>query len=253
MNILKDAFLGGLSFLGLPESRAVILMYHSVSPGVNYFMNVEPRDFERQMNYLARSKRPVISLSELVRRLKAGEKLGGAVAITFDDGYRDNYDIAFSILKRHRFPATIFVTTELIGKSDKRALARLTVEQMREMESSGLIDIEPHTVSHPKLAKLNATDARKEIADAKAHIEALLAKKALHFAYPYGSYSEETERIVHECGFESATSTNEGTVESSSDPFHLPRASVDTSTTFAQFRGKLSRAVDAYQAIKTVI
>jgi len=250
MNILKDAFLGGLSFLGLPEDRAVILMYHSISPGIDYFMNVEPKEFEQQMKYLADSKRPVISLSELVRRLRNKEPLGSSLVLTFDDGYRDNYEIAFPILKRHNFPATIFVTTGLIGKSDKRALPRLSVEQLKEMESSSLIDIEPHTVSHPKLATLNAADAKKEIDDAKKIIEELLGKKAAHFAYPYGSYAPETERIVRECGFESATSVREGTVGADSDLLHLSRVSIDSSTTFAQFRGKLSRGVDVYQWTK---
>lgn len=189
MNILKDALLGGLSFLGLPKDRAVILMYHSVSTGIDDFMNVEPKNFERQMKYLADSKRSVISLSELVRRFKNKEPLGGSLVLTFDDGYRDNYEVAFPTLKRHKFPATIFVTTGLIGKSDKRALPRLSVEQLKEMESSGLIDIEPHTVSHPKLATLNAADAKKEIDDAKKTIEDMLGKKAVHFAYPYGSYT----------------------------------------------------------------
>jgi peptidoglycan/xylan/chitin deacetylase (PgdA/CDA1 family) len=250
MNLLKDVLLGGLSFLGLPQNRAVILMYHSVSPDTDYFMNVEPKNFEKQMMFLASSKREVISLSELVRRLTMKERLGSSVVITFDDGYRDNYEIAFPILKKYGFPATIFVTTGLIGKSDKRNLARLTAEQLQEMESSGFIDIEPHTVSHPKLATVPIMDARKEIEDSKSTIEHLLQKKVSHFAYPYGNYSSETEKIVDTCRFESAMSVKEGTVSLVSELLHLPRVSIDSSTTFAQFKGKVSRAIDVYQSMK---
>ena len=251
MHVIKDALLGGLSFLGLPDNRAVMLMYHSISPRNGYFMNVEPSEFERHMEHIAASGHPVISLSDLVRRIKNKETLGGSVVITFDDGYRDNYEIAFPVLKQHRFPATIFVTTDLIGKNDKRDLPRLTAQQLKEMGSSGLIDIEPHTTSHPKLGALSASDAQREIQGSKMALEELLGKRIAHFAYPYGSYTTETESIIREHGFDSAVSVEEGTVRPQSDLFRLPRVSIDASTTFAQFRGKLSRAVDVYQSLKS--
>lgn len=249
MNLLKSAFLGGLSFLGLGNDRAVILMYHSVSPKLDYFMNVEPAAFERQMAYLKRKEYPVIPLTELIRRIKTHEPLGGSVVITFDDGYRDNYTVAFPILKKYRFPATIFVTTDLIGKSDKRNLSRLSIEEMREMEASGLIDIESHTKSHPRLSKLEADAAREEILGAKLYLESQLGKACAHFAYPYGNFNDDTRRIVSEL-FVSAFGVRHGTVGKSSDLFALPRASVDQSTSFTQFKGKLTRAVDFYEYLK---
>lgn len=250
MNVLKDALLGGLSYLGLPRDRAVILMYHSVSSGVDYFANVEPKDFGRQMKHLADTNRPIVSLAELIRRLKTGEPLGGAIAITFDDGYRDNYETAFPILRRYGFPATIFVTTDLIGKTDKRNLPRLTGEQMKEMQASGLIDIEPHTRSHPHLSRLAEPEARAEILGSKEAIEQMLGKQCLYFAYPYGDSSDAVKSFVASIGFDAAAGVKEGTVTKESDLVDLPRVSIDASTTHAQFRGKSSHAIDLYQYLK---
>ncbi len=250
-NILKEFFFAVVPKPRLPEGRATILMYHSVSSTPSYFSAVEPAAFEEQMAHLAAEKYPVITLAELVRRIRAGEPLGGGVVITFDDGYRDNYEIAFPILKKYGFPATIFVTTDLVGKSDKRGLARMNAEELAELEKSGLISIEPHSKSHPKLATLPAEAAREEIAGSKIFLEQALGKKCRFFATPYGSFNEETVRLIQELGFEAATTVAEHTTVSGTvDLLRLPRVSIDRSTTPAQFRGKLSRAVDWYEALK---
>lgn len=230
----------------LARNRASILMYHSISEGPDYFACVRPAEFERQLSYLAEKNIPVLSLGELVRRLTAGEPLDGAVVITFDDGYRNNYTAAFPALKKHRFPATIFVITNCIGKKDARELEHLSIAEMKEMEESKLISIEPHTVSHPKLAKLSSSDAREEIGQSKSEIERLLGKSATLFAYPYGNFGDETIAAVKECGLVCAVTAEGGTVSRGSDIFQLPRNSIDSSTTFAQFKGKISRAVDLY-------
>ncbi|MDO8561311.1 MAG: polysaccharide deacetylase family protein [bacterium] len=234
----------------LPRNRASILMYHSVSDRPDYFWAVPRSDFASQMKYLSDAKKPVIALAELVRRVRSGESLGGSVALSFDDGYRDNYTNAFPVLKKYGFPATIFVTTDCMGKFDTHNLEHLSVGEMKEMEASGLIDIEPHTKSHPRLARLSNDAAREEIEGSRKRVADILGKPAPLFAYPYGDFNAETERIVKNSGFIAAATVREGTVSSESDPFQLPRNSIDRSTTLRQFRGKISRAVDFYQALK---
>lgn len=248
-SLLKDIFFTLMRF-PLTRNRAVILMYHSISGRTDYFAHVTPAEFERQMAYLAEKHIDVIPLAELVRRLKTGESLNGSVAITFDDGYRDNYTVVFPVLKKRRFSATIFVTTDLVGQKDKHGFERLTVAEVQEMEASKLITIEPHTRSHPRLAKLSRDEARKEIAGSKEAVEKMSGKTATLFAYPYGDFSGETARLVQECGLECAVTVKEGTVSRESDVFQLPRCSVDSTTTFSQFKGKITRATDLYELCK---
>jgi peptidoglycan/xylan/chitin deacetylase (PgdA/CDA1 family) len=95
--------------------RFQILGYHKVSPDPHpFFAPITPELFETQMQFLKSCYR-VMRLDELVARNAKGDLPDRAVAITFDDGYRDNFDFAFPILKKYQLPATIFVATGAIG------------------------------------------------------------------------------------------------------------------------------------------
>ena len=240
-SLLKNVFFRSLPKISLPKDRASILMYHSISDRQNFFSAVSPEVFNKQMAYLAAKKQEVILLVELVRRLGAREQLGGSVILTFDDGYHDNYTTVFPLLKQYNFPATIFVTTNLIGTP-----GYCSAIELREMHDSGLVAIEPHTHSHPKLAKLSRAEADGEIREYRRVLEEVLGTTLTLFAYPYGSFTEETVATTHGIGFAGAVTVEEGTVGPATDVFRLPRNSVDSSTTFSQFRGKLSRAIDWY-------
>jgi peptidoglycan/xylan/chitin deacetylase (PgdA/CDA1 family) len=119
---------GGLAHLARAclAGRASILRYHSVSTqadGTHYCLDpglaVTPLDFDRQCAYL-KAHYQVISLDEMVTRVATGRALPPrAVALTFDDGYLDNYTQAFPILSRHGLPATFYVTT---GCIDNRSI-----------------------------------------------------------------------------------------------------------------------------------
>jgi peptidoglycan/xylan/chitin deacetylase (PgdA/CDA1 family) len=94
--------------------RFQVLAYHKVSPDPHpFFEPVEPQAFEEQMQFISSCYR-VMALTELIERSRRGEVLERAVAVTFDDGYRDNYEYAFPILKKYKIPATIFVATGAI-------------------------------------------------------------------------------------------------------------------------------------------
>jgi peptidoglycan/xylan/chitin deacetylase (PgdA/CDA1 family) len=103
--------------LGCIEMQKVlILCYHRVNDdNHSYLRPAKVEDFERQMQYLSRVYNPV-SLEQIVQHLQDGTPLlPKSIAITFDDGYRDNYENAYPILKRYSIPATIFLTTSYIG------------------------------------------------------------------------------------------------------------------------------------------
>lgn len=247
---LKNLFFQIMPACRLPRDRASILMYHAVGGQNGYFSAIRPQEFSRHLAYLAARHYPVVPLAEIVRRVKERKPLGGAVALTFDDGYRDNYTVAFPLLKQYGFPATVFVTTGLIGKTDKRGLDHCSENELRTMHESGLIAIEPHSVTHPNLAGLPEAEARREIEGSREAIGAIRGTEPDLFAYPYGALAEETVSLLRSMGFAGAVSVDEGTVSAGADPYRLPRNSVDSSTTFAQFRGKVSRSVDWYRAMK---
>lgn len=109
------------------EPSARILYFHRVNDDGDPFFEAMPRAvFERQMRFLARHYR-VVSLAEAARRLSEGGPPEPVVALTFDDGYQDNYLNAFPILQRYGLPATIFLTTGSIDSREPLWFERLAL------------------------------------------------------------------------------------------------------------------------------
>lgn len=105
---------------------ALILAYHSVQDHPEAFQNTigfgntfSTRAFARHMEWVARRFNPIV-LEDLTRRLQNGEPMPPrAVAITFDDGYADNYEVALPVLERLGIPATFYVTVGAIERVDR--------------------------------------------------------------------------------------------------------------------------------------
>ena len=170
-----------------------ILCYHRFGTKTSK-LNVTPAAFEQQMEWLARNGYTVVTLARLARFLEGKEALPAkSVAITIDDGYRSSYEIAYPILRKYGFPATVFLYTDFVGASDAMSWA-----QMKDMTSSGLVTIQPHSKSHANLTQRlpNETDARyrdrirREVDAPVTVIKERLAEPIFAFAYPYGDVNE---------------------------------------------------------------
>ena len=150
------------------------------------------------------------------------------VCLTFDDGYQDNHDIAYPLLKRLEVPFAVYVTTGFI---DNRlpmwwyASERLgiTTESLKALDADPLCTIGAHTVSHPRLDTLSLDDQQKEIAQSRQELEALLGHPIHHFSYPHGAYNADTLTIVKQQSFRTALCAWGGTVRRGANPLTLPR------------------------------
>lgn len=121
------------------------------------------------------------------------------VVLTFDDGYVDNHDNMFPILKRHQVSATCFVTNR--GEKDS---AFLSPEHIREMDSSGLVEFGGHTANHVLLNRIDPERADREIRENKRWLEHVLGHEISAFAYPCGGENETVVRLVRDAGYKSA-------------------------------------------------
>ena len=217
---------------GILKKPASILMYHSVGENKAFF-NVRPEDFKWQMNYLKEHNYNVISLRDFVDSKEKGNIPSRTVVITFDDGYEDNFSNAFRVLKDYNFPATIFLTTGRLATNDYMNWA-----EIKEMHNSGLIDFEPHTVTHPKLSQHKESIVLKEIRDSKQEIENNLSKECHFFAYPYGDYDEENLKVSQSL-FKAALTVKRGFVSKSDNMHELKRNSVDSLVGKQRFKLKI--------------
>ena len=153
------------------------------------------------------------------------------VCVTFDDGYRDNYTLAYPLLKRLDVPFTVYVTTGFIDNQMPmwwypNEKLGISTDELKLLAADPLCTIGAHTVSHPKLGTLPPDEQRREIEQSKKQLAALLGKEIAHFSYPHGSYNAATADICHQVGFRTAVTTNGRTVHTGFDPFQLDRINI---------------------------
>ncbi len=140
-----------------------IIYYHSIAPLYpdwnRNFLSIAPDLFEKQIVFLKKFY-SFITIKEYYQARKTGKNnKRNPILLTIDDGFLDNWLYAFPILKKHEIPATIFISPEMV---DKREIVRtissnvsdnfgyMSWDEMRIMESSGLVDFQSHTMSHTK-------------------------------------------------------------------------------------------------------
>jgi peptidoglycan/xylan/chitin deacetylase (PgdA/CDA1 family) len=115
------------------------------------------------------------------------------IALTFDDGFEDIYSVIYPCLKERSVPFTVFVTYSLLDSPNY-----LTKDQLIELSQDPLVTIGSHCVHHIPLAKASKEDQQKELLASHEALEALLQKKILYLAYPYGQYNDDTLSILKE-------------------------------------------------------
>ena len=223
-----------------------ILCYHRFGPRPNK-LTVTPAAFEAQMEYLARNDYHVITFAQLKRFLEAREPLPPrSVVITIDDGYRATYDVAFPILRKFRFPATVFLYSDFVGATDA-----MTWPQMKDMTASGLIDIQPHSKTHANLTLRlpGETDARyrerlrREIEGPTSVIRERLAEASVVFAYPYGDVNEVVVDILMQRGISQGVTVTPGGNGFFAYPYMLRRTMIFGSEDIDAFKAKLTTFV----------
>lgn len=232
-------------------SRISILMYHQVGefsrPGAHRSTYCHIRRFRMQMAYLRVARIPVLSLDDAFAILFGGRPFHGhGVVLTFDDGDRSFADFAHPVLARYGFPASVFVVSALIGRpaawfaDDGREAPEImdseTIRRLRRMN----VTFGPHTLSHPRLSRMDTDRIVREVADSKAQMEALLGETMEFFCYPYGDYDERVVDAVKQAGFRGALSCIRGSaVPGDEDPFQLPRKAISFGDTLPGFWWKL--------------
>ena len=239
----------------LPSLR--VLMYHRVSedPGTDALC-VHPFDFSEQMKWLKEEGYQVIAVNEALDRLKNGTLPVRAVALTFDDGYRDNYEEAFLVLTRMKFPAMMFpVTGFVLGEkrhlrymSRKIQIPYLSIDQIRIMKKSG-IEFGCHTHSHVNLSRVSLDIAASEIQQSKKLLEKWTEEPVKVFAYPNGTYEPKHFELLKECGIEAAFSIRPGINQSEELRWTLRRTFVSGEDNLKNFIHKMRGGLDWWHGL----
>ena len=219
------------------ERRIVVLLYHRVNDTHRDSVTVGVEQFDRHMA-LIRDRYPVISVDDIVTDNIPENTGKPIVAVTFDDGYLDNYQHAVPALLKNQMPAAFFVSTKLMGSEqgfqhdlDKlgTALPNMDWSQLKEMADLGFT-IGSHTETHINCAKGNPDEVIKELHESKKTLIQRLGLNEVLFAYPFGGRDdmnaamlEEVKNAGYPCCFSAYGGINSGAI----DKFNILRMGVD--------------------------
>jgi len=195
-----------------------VFTFHRVTDLCRDHLTVSPDTFRTQVAYIRRHH-TVVSLENGLDALRDGIRLRRPLAVlAFDDGYRNVWDLARSILARAGVPACCFVCTGLVGTGERLAHddgnpVRAHLDLMGWDELKALCDagwtIGAHTVSHARLAGCTGETLRREVVEPGATIRGKLGRRVLAMAYPFGAQddiSAEGKALVRESGYEACLS-----------------------------------------------
>jgi peptidoglycan/xylan/chitin deacetylase (PgdA/CDA1 family) len=209
--------------------RVPILMYHHISvppvdsDSIRLGLSVVPDAFDLQMAYLAIYGYHPVRLADLEAALAGGGSLPETpIVLTFDDGYADNYQNAFPVLRKRGFVATFFVITRF---ADEERSDYMTWAQLGDMAGAGM-EIAAHSVDHPNLQGKPLGFQFDQIVGSKLAIESHVGMPVRSFAYPSGRYDGTTIEVLRATGYQGAVTEIPGVWQSPGDPFELRRVRV---------------------------
>lgn len=180
-----------------------ILTYHTIAPAttkpqgkMEKHYHITPEHFDAQMKYLADNGYDPIRFDTYAKYLTGdGDLPEKPVVLTFDDGWKNQYDHAYPILEKYGFTATFFIMSKVTGGS------YMTWDNIRDLDTKGF-EIASHTAMHAKLTEVtDETKLRDEIFTSKEKIESEIGHTISTIAYPYYQQNETIRKLVKDAGY----------------------------------------------------
>jgi glycosyltransferase involved in cell wall biosynthesis/peptidoglycan/xylan/chitin deacetylase (PgdA/CDA1 family) len=222
------------------EKGLKALFYHSLDsekPLLNFL---------KQIDYLRENGYQITPIDDVLSYVNGRKELPPrSVCLTFDDGYYDNYELVFSILKKYNLPAAIFLSTKYMVSHNSKEIDLavgerfLSWEEIREMARGG-VDFGSHGHDHCDLTRLSTDELSREVLRSKQLIEENITGKIRYFSYPYGRYDRKTQRLVKRSGFEAAFTTTPGNIKVGDNPYALKRTLIAPSDSLFDFKKKIA-------------
>jgi len=231
-----------------------VIQYHKIDkPGQGTLVRggfTPPRRFARQMTFLKERGFVFYTASGLIEYFIEHDRFPeNGIAVTFDDGWQDNYTKAFPVLQALGLVATVYVVPSCLGERSTKAVAEgenvrehLSRKQVLEMSEAG-VEFGSHSLNHRLLNELPYQEIVLEVEEAKRQIEELTQKECKTFAYPAGHYNKQAQQIIAGAGHLAAFSTTYGPVDTL-DLYALNRIEILRRD---RFRFQFARKVEALQ------
>lgn len=233
------------------SSGAVFLCYHSVASEGPRYLTITADLFERQLSMLRRRGLRGGDLGAL-REVAEGRAAEPTAFLTFDDGFRDNFETVLPLLREYRLRAFVFVLPPLLEGGGAfewpemtadlerhRATMRSVTWPMLEQMKEGGFEVGSHTLSHPHLPDLAGEELREELWQSRAALKERLGSCDT-LAYPFGEWSPEVAAAAADCGYRFAFTLPTVSGQHDATPLSIPRVNVDYRDDERRFAAKLS-------------
>lgn len=192
----------------LRKHTIVTLMYHSISVDPLDQFAVPPDLFRRHIDAIVASGLPTISTREMLSMIRGDQPMRRSICLTFDDGLDDFGDAAVPVLAEHALPASLFVSTALVGVtatwttwSDSRRFHDWA--ELRDLANNG-IEIGSHARTHHRLSALPTNHVNIELQQSRDDLSHHLRTYLNVLAYPYGDHSPTVRRLTHIAKYDAA-------------------------------------------------
>lgn len=220
-----------------------ILMYHNVRPidfaTTNAFVSsltLPPSEFDKQLLYLRERGFSTISMLDLSQHLRGLRSLPPRpIVLTFDDGFENNHQYAFTLLKSRGFTGTFYVITGLVGRTEY-----MVWSQVADLARGGM-EIGSHTINHPDLAHTPAAALERELVQSRRTLEEVTGRAVTTLSYPSGAYNEQVVAAARQAGYASAVTTRNGGVQSGARPLEMTRVRIQGTEQIATFKWKIEQ------------
>lgn len=218
------------------NSTMMVVAFHRVNDQMpDDELTCSTAKFEAFCRFFQRNTK-IVPFSEQVAACHEGKDMRRTLSLTFDDGYRDNFDVVAPILQRLQIPATFFITTGFIGSQTTApwdvALPQqpgwMTWDQVRILVARGF-EVGPHTHTHIDMGSMDLETIRAELEISNAIFKRELGYDPQLFAYPFGGrqhISERSRALVRELGLTCCASCYGGVNAVGCSPYHLQRIPV---------------------------
>ncbi|CAM2731558.1 polysaccharide deacetylase family protein [Hathewaya histolytica] len=188
------------------EVQIPILMYHSISDkDPKNGLLVPRKQFKEQVEWLHKNGFTPMLMEDVLESINTGKVPKRPVALTFDDGYVDNYNDAYKILSENNMKGTFFVITDCTNASNEY----MNLEMLKEMKEKGM-GIESHTHNHLELVRLSKQEKINSIRKSQEFLKSNLGVDSKYLCYPVGKYDKETIEVAKSLGIKGAVTTKNG-------------------------------------------
>ena len=240
---------------------AIILLYHRLEEAscpalsgelADLSVVVTAADFKKQLAWLSATGKAVGSLRDIVSPEQTSHSDGDRVVLTFDDGHKSDWSLAFPALLEAGMVATFYVVAGFVDRDPQY----VTSDQLREMATHGM-SIGSHGMTHRWLRDLPASELRREVSDSRTRLEDILQQPVLDFALPGGHFNRAVLETIRDSGYRSIATSKAGIHRDGDDLFRLPRLEIRRGMSVANFRSRFRRGkllqLRALEAAKTCL